>query len=109
MSSRSSQESNAAERLVTQISARISAGQVDPENLFALTGKLMELAQVERLVGPQKKQVVLDAFDRLTDDKPETKTFMQDVMPLLIDTIKMAARGGLELAIRTQCCGLMRA
>lgn len=107
MSTRTSQQSDAAELLVSQISKRINDGALDPENLFALTGQLMELAQTHLLVGSQKKQVVLDAFDRLTDDKPETKTFMEEVMPLLIDTIKMVARGGLQLAIETRCCGLL--
>lgn len=109
MSARSSEQSDATNRIVAQISVRITVGRVDLENLFALTGQLMELAQTERLAGAEKKQVVMDAFDRITDDKPETVTFMNEVMPSLVDTIKMVARGGLRLAVDTQCCGLVGA
>lgn len=110
MSSRSSEESQTSDRLFTQISLRIADGRVDPANMFALTGQLMEIAQAERqLIGAQKKQAVVDAFARVTDTKPKAKTFMEEVLPLLIDTIKMAARGGLQLVIETRCCGLVRA
>ena len=105
---KSQEEIAAVDRVVAQISQRISEGKTDPKNLCALTGQLMEIAQAERLAGTQKKRVVIDAFNRVTDDQPATQTFMDEIMPFLIDTIKMVARGGLQLAIETRCCGLIK-
>lgn len=109
MSTQTKENAVATELIVSQISRRINDGLVDPQNLFALTGQLMEVAQTHHLSGRKKKQAVIDAFDRLTDTNPKTQTFIEEVMPLLIDTIKMVSRGGLKLAIQTNCCGLLSA
>ena len=107
MSSESSDESVSVERVVSQISRRIAEGKTNRSDLFALTGQLMEIAQTERLVGHQKKAIVLEAFQRITDDTPEAQTFVTEIMPYLIDILKTAARGGLHLAVQTRCCGLL--
>lgn len=81
--------------------------QLDPKDLFALTGELMTQAQKHVLTGMQKKDVVLRAFNRLTDNNPDTISFLDNILPSLIDLVKLAARGGLDLALQTRCCGLI--
>lgn len=108
-----------------EIKARVDSGTLNANDLFAVTALLMELAQRFRLGGPDKKDVVMAVFLDITggggttaassssssssEEKQRASTFREEVLPALIDMVKLAARGGLQLAIETRCCGLIRA
>lgn len=99
---------SAVHNLITKATTEITAGALDKGDLFKLTGKLMEAAERENLTGNDKKLVVMQSLRAVADDSRQTQSFMQQVMPELIDMLKFTARGGLQLALSTQCCGLIR-
>ena len=73
---------------------------VDP---VSLTASLMERAQATHMNGPQKKELVINAFRQIG---PQGDTFKNDVLPFLIDTLKFVARGGFHLTVKTRCFGV---
>ena len=72
-------------------------------NPVTLTALLMQKAEATHLNGPQKKQIVMNAFGSIA---PHDDIFKNDILPYLIDTLKFVARGGYHLAKKTKCCGL---
>ncbi len=74
----------------------------------SLTFALMQKAQKSLLSGPDKKKLVLEAFEKIGPQDRKGIDFKNDVLRVLIDTLKFAARGGLELAVKTSCFGLFK-
>lgn len=95
---------SAVDATVSVAAAQITAGGLDSGDLFKLTGKLMEIVQRQNLKGDEKKLVVMQSLKMVANDQPATNAFAEEVLPELIDMLKFAARGGLQLALEATCC-----
>lgn len=97
-------KSTDVQNLVRKVGGAIRSGVVDPKNLPNLLGYLMKLTQESGLAGQVKKRLVHDAFAALTAKNPQAKSFIYKHADELIDVVKWASKGGLDLASKTGGC-----
>ncbi len=98
---------DAQQKIVGEVQARIETSSLQPANMVGVTAALMEEAQKTSLNGPSKKKLVIEAFSEIAPASEKTASFSEDVLPDLIDMLKLAAKGGVDLAVQTRCCGLL--
>lgn len=80
--------------------------QIDCDvDAVALTASLMAWAQETQQPGSDKKQLVIDAFGQIGPQDAKGIQFKKDILPVLIDVLKLTARGAYHLVVETKCCG----
>jgi len=99
-----------ADSIFDNVQAIAADGKFDKKDWVQVTGVAMKSAQTFGLPGPEKKiavtQVVqrfISASDLSDSEKNVADTFVEFVLPLVIDGIKASARGIFKLVSR-RCC-----